>query len=83
MLSVLKGPKGLRGKNRLDTLENYSIAGIISGAVLLAGGIGLTAISAKGFPALLAMFGAVVSFCASVALVFVWLAKEIFEKASD
>jgi len=50
---------------------------------LLAGGIGLTAISAKGFPALLAMFGAVVSFCASVALVFVWLAKEIFEKASD
>jgi len=70
----------LKGKNRFETLENYSIAGIIVGAFVFAGGVGLTALSPKGISAILAMMGAVVAFCGTVALVFVWLIREIFEK---
>lgn len=72
--------KNLRGKDRFETLENYSMVGVIVGALVFAGGVGLTTLSTKGFPAIVSMLGAVVAFCASVALVLIWLAKEIFGK---
>lgn len=70
----------LKGKDRLETIENYCILLVIAGAVVLSSGIGLTAISTRGLPVLLAMGGALVSFLAIVALVFVWLAKDFTEK---
>jgi len=56
------------------------MVGIIVGAFVFAGGVGLTALSPKGISAILSMMGAVVAFCASVVLVFVWVIREIFEK---
>jgi len=66
----------LKGKDKYETLENYSIAFIILGVVMLVAGIGLTIITPKGIPTILAMLGSVVSFLATVALVFIWFAKE-------
>jgi len=77
MLNALRVP---RGKDRFETAENYSIAGVVIGAVLFALGVGLAAFSPAGVPAMLAMLGAVVSFVSSVALVFSWLVKDLFGK---
>ena len=74
MLNVLRK---LKGKNRFETLENYSMVAVIFGALVFAGGVGLTVISPKGISAILSMLGALFAFCASITLVFVWLAKEI------
>lgn len=68
----------LKGKNRYETAENYSILLIVVGAVMLSAGIGLTVITPKGIPAVLAMMGALVSFLATTLLIFIWLAKEMF-----
>ena len=83
MLNVIKTLKDLRRGNRFEVLENYSMLGVIFGALVFAGGIGLTAITTSGIPAIITMLGAVIAFCASVLLVFVWLAKEIFGKREE
>jgi len=54
------------------------MAGVVAGAALFALGVGLAAFSPAGAAAILAMLGAVVSFVSSVALVFSWLAKDMF-----
>ena len=83
MLNVIKTLKNLRSGNKFETLENYSMLGIIFGALVFAGGVGLTALTPAGIPAIITMMGAVLAFCASVFLVFVWLAKEIFGKSEE
>ena len=68
----------LKGEDKYDTWENYLIFSILIGAVMLSMGIGLTAISPAGAPAILAMLGALISFIAIIALILLWLAKDIF-----
>ena len=68
----------LKGEDRYETLENYSIFSIFIGAFILSLGIGLTIISTKGIPTILAMLGAFISFVSTIVLILVWLAKEIF-----
>jgi len=69
----------IKGANRLETAENICILFIISSAVLLSIGIGSTAVTTRGLPAVLSMLGAVAAFTSTVALVFIWLAKEFKE----
>ena len=66
----------LKGKNKIETLENYLIALIFLGAIVFSSGVGLTIVSSKGFPIILAMIGAVASFVFTVALIFLWVFKE-------
>lgn len=68
----------LKGKGRYETLENYLIALIVLGAVVFGAGMGLSAINTQGFSTVTAMIGIFVSFIFTVALVFVWVAKDIF-----
>jgi hypothetical protein len=77
MLNALRVP---RGKDRFETAENYAISGVVTGAVIFALGLGLAAFGSAGVPTILAMLGAIVSFVSSVALVFAWLAKDLFGK---
>ena len=70
----------LKGKDRIETAENYSILFIFIGAIILSFGIGMNVISTKGFSAILAMLGAVISFLSTVVLVVVWVIKEFSEK---
>ena len=72
----------LKGKDKIETAENYSILFIFIGAIILSFGIGMNVIGTKGFSAILAMLGAVISFLSTVALVTVWVIKE-FEKESS
>ena len=67
----------LKGKTRYEKAENYCIIVLIVGAIMLSAGIGLTIISTKGIPAILAMLGSLISFLATVVLIFVWLFKEL------
>ena len=68
----------LKGKNKYETAENYSILFIVIGAIILSSGIGLTVLGSKGIFAILAMLGSLIAFLSTVALIFVWLVKEIF-----
>ncbi len=67
----------LKSKNKFERAEGYSIMILLGGSVLLAVGIGLTIFNTKGIPAILAMSGALITFLATVALVGVWLFKEM------
>ena len=66
----------LKGKNKIETLENYLIALIFLGAIVFSSGVGLTVVSSQGFPIILAMIGAVASFVFTVTLIFLWVFKE-------
>jgi uncharacterized Tic20 family protein len=68
----------LKGKNKYETAENYSILFILIGAVMLSVGIGLTTFNPKGIFTVVAMLGSFIAFLSTVALIFVWLVKEIF-----
>ena len=70
----------LKGKDKIETIENYCILFIFLGGIMLSLGIGFTVISTKGIPVILAMLGALVSFLSTVALVFTWVAKDFSEK---
>lgn len=63
----------LKGKNKCETAENYSILLIMVGATVLSLGIGLSAASYKGLSAILAMLGSFISFIFTIVLVIVWL----------
>jgi len=67
----------LKGKDRIDTVENYSIFLIFAGAAILSIGIGLSAFNPKGISAILAMTGSFIAFVSTVFLIFLWLYKEI------
>lgn len=67
----------LKAKNRYEKIEGYCVLILIVGAVILSAGIGLTIVTPKGIPAIMAMFGSLISFLATVALIFVWLFKEL------
>ena len=70
--------KKLKGKNKFDTMENYSIAGVVVGALMFTAGIGMTAINTQGVSVVIVMIGALVSFLSSVALILSWLFKSMF-----
>jgi len=66
----------LKGKDKFETAENYSILSILVGVAILSVGIGLTILTPRGLPAILAMLGSLITFVSTVALILVWLAKE-------
>lgn len=66
----------LKGKDKFETAENYSILSILVGVAILSFGIGLTILTPRGLPAILAMLGSLITFVSTVALILVWLAKE-------
>lgn len=73
----------LKGKDKYETAENYSILFIMIGAIVLAAGIGLSAFSTKGISAILAMLGSLISFLFTIVLIFIWFAKELFKKETS
>ncbi len=69
----------LKGKDKLETAENYSILVIFVGAMILSLGIGINIISTRGISPIFSIFGALVSFIATISLIVVWIMRE-FEK---
>jgi len=65
----------IKGKDRAETLENYSILFIIIGALLLSFGIGLSVLTEK-ISVVFSVFGAWIVFISTVALIFNWMMKE-------
>jgi len=66
----------LKGKDKYETLENYSILFIAIGAAMLSCGIGLSIISPKGIAAILGSIGSFIAFVATILLIFAWVSKE-------
>jgi len=73
----------LKGKNKYETAENYSILFIIIGAAVLALGIGMTAVNPKGLSAILAMLGGLISFLFTITLVIVWLLQGFKKESTE
>jgi len=67
----------LKSKNKFEKIEGYCILILIVGAIILSVGIGLTILDPKGVSAITAMLGALISFLATVGLIFTWLIKEL------
>jgi hypothetical protein len=66
----------LKGKDKYETAEKYSIATTLLGAVLLAAGIGLSTLSTTGIPTIMAMIGSLIAFLGTIALIVSWLWAE-------
>lgn len=73
MLGIWKGK--LKGNDRSDTLENFSILFILIGAVILSFGIGLSVVS-KTTAMIFSVSGAWVAFLSTVVLIIIWVVKE-------
>ena len=67
----------LKSENKFEKMEGYCTLVLIVGAVMLSAGIGLTILDPKGVSAITAMLGALISFLATVGLIFTWLIKEL------
>ena len=68
----------LKGKDKYETVENWSIVFICLGAAMLAVGLGATVLTPKGVPVILAALGSMIAFVSVTVLIFTWLAKELF-----
>ena len=68
----------LKSGNKFEKAEGYCIVLLLVGALMLSAGIGLTTIDPKGISAILAMLGSLIAFLSTVALIFTWLAQELF-----
>ena len=66
----------LKGSDKYETAENYALAGVFAGALVLSSGIGLSALNTKGISAVLAMTGSLIAFLFTVFLIFVWIVKD-------
>lgn len=66
----------IKGKDRYETIENYSIVAIAVGVLILTAGFLLSILNPKGISAILLMLGSFVSFVSTVILVFIWFVKE-------
>lgn len=63
----------LKGKDRYETFEKWSIAIILLGSLGLAAGIGLSSIQTTGYPTIIAMLGSFVLFIGTILLIASWL----------
>jgi hypothetical protein len=63
----------LKGKDKYEAAENYSIVAILLGALVLATGIGLNSVQTTGMPTIMAMLGSLVAFLGTIALIVSWL----------
>jgi hypothetical protein len=66
----------LKGSDKYESMENYALAGVLIGALVLSSGIGLTVLNSKGISAILAMMGSLIAFLSTVILIFVWIVKD-------
>ena len=66
----------LKGKSSLDTIQNYSIAGIVLSGALFAVGVAASGLQTTGLPAITAMLGALSSFIFTLILLGTWFIKE-------
>ena len=66
----------LKGSDKFETAENYSLGGVLFGALMFTSGVGLTALNTKGISTILAMFGSLIAFLSTVILIIVWIVKD-------
>jgi hypothetical protein len=70
----------LKSKDKFERAEGYIILFLLASSFMLSIGIGLSAISSRGLPAFMAMLGALLSFLSVVALIILWVWKEMVKE---
>lgn len=73
VLGICQGK--MKGKDSLETAENFSILFILIGAVVLSVGIGLSIMSQR-MSFIISVAGAWTALIFTVVLIFVWVARE-------
>ncbi len=64
-------------KGKYTRAEAYCIYSLIVGVLMLSSGIALNVFGTRGISAILAMYGSLISFLSTIALVIVWLFQEM------
>ena len=67
----------LKGKDKIETVENIFILLLFLSGAILSFGIGSTIITPRGWPVVLAMVGSLVCFVFTLALLILWLIKDL------
>jgi len=62
---------------RSERVEKWLTILLFLGCGMLSLGIGLTVLTPRGIPVILAMGGSLIAFSSTVALVFLWLYEEV------
>jgi hypothetical protein len=65
----------MRGKDSMETAENFSILFILIGAVVLSVGIGLSIMSQR-MSFLFSVVGAWTALISTIVLIFIWVGRE-------
>ena len=68
----------LKSENKFERIEGYCILVLLAGSIMLSIGMVLASVNPKGISAITAMLGSLIAFLGSVALVFTWVAQELF-----
>jgi len=74
--TIMIGLPRLKGKDKYETAENFSILFIFIGCITLAAGMVVAGFNPVGLGAVMTMMGTLVAFLATIALIFTWLIKE-------
>jgi len=74
--TILVSLPNIMGKNRYETVENFSILFIAIGSITLAVGMLVAGLNTVGLGPIMAMMGTLTAFLATVVLVYNWLIKE-------
>ncbi len=66
----------LKGSNKIETLERWSIFLIFVGLVLFSIGTLIAIWVQQGFPVAIALFGSFITFVFTIVLILVWLLQD-------
>jgi hypothetical protein len=74
---MLKDLLNIKGKDKLDTIENFFILLLFLCSILLSLFIGIAGVIPKGWPVVGIMLSSFFIFISIIFLVFIWIVKEV------
>lgn len=77
MQDMLKDLLKIKGKDKLDTIENFFILLLFLCSISLSLFIGIAGVIPKGWPVVGIMLSSFFIFISIISLVFIWIVKEV------
>jgi uncharacterized YccA/Bax inhibitor family protein len=74
---MLKDLLNIKGKDKLDTIENFFILLLFLCSISLSLFIGIAGVIPKGWPVVGIMLSSFFIFISIISLVFIWIVKEV------
>ena len=74
---MLKGVLRIRGKDKLETAENFFIFLLLACSILLSFFIGIAGVIPRGWPVIGIMISSFFIFISIISLVVIWVVREV------